>query len=81
MNDYVFSRFPQHSETIQALRPKIAGLFEACSNYEEICTWLATQKQNSAARNPGELDQARDLKRDLENEILDLLENHNDITK
>lgn len=81
MTDYVFRRFPQHVDAIQTLGPRISALFEACCNYEEVCTWLATREQYTVASNPEELEQARELKRDLEGEIINLLEKRSDIIR
>lgn len=79
MTDYLSRRFPQYIAAIKALEEKDAAFYEACSNYEEICIWLATREQRSESEDHEELEQARELKLDLENEILTLLGGHSDI--
>ena len=80
MSDYLNRKFPQLIYDIQVLRAKDATFCEACVDYEEICTWLAIQTDRTSACDSEEWAHARELKRDLEDEILKLLEEHNDLT-
>ena len=50
-----------------------AALLAILADYEEIRTWLAAE-DSSVPRDPGELEQAHALARDLEIEILSRLE-------
>ena len=81
MSDYVNRKFPQFTDDIQALRAKDATFREVCADYEDLCAWLAAK--NDASRPPDleEYGDARELKRDLEDEILKLLEEHNDLIR
>ena len=75
MTDYVNRRFPNYITAIQSLMETNADFREVCANYEEICTWLA-EHPPTAGQNSKEYDDAREQSRDLENEILTLLEEH-----
>ena len=72
MSDHVYRKFPDHIEAIQALLQKDAIFREIYADYEEICTWLASE--NLAERRPSEeYDHARQLIRELEVEIMHVL--------
>ncbi len=73
MTEHVYRKFSNHIGSIQALLEKDAAFGEICNDYEEICTWLTSQS-HPEDRSPGELDRARRLIRDLEDEILKALE-------
>ena len=79
MGDYVNLKFPQLIDVIQALKAKDATFREVCADYDDICTWLAARDDRAAAPDPEEWAHAREMKRDLEDEILKLLEEHNDL--
>ncbi|MDJ0957958.1 MAG: hypothetical protein QNI91_13905 [Arenicellales bacterium] len=79
MSDYVYRKFPLLTEAMQALRAKDATFREVCTDYEEICTWLAARDDGSADADPKEYVDAQEVKLDLEDEILKLLEEHNDL--
>lgn len=72
MTDHVFRKFSNHIEAIQALLQKDANFREIYANYEEMCTWL-NDYCRSQGRPSKECDHARELVRDLEGEIIDLL--------
>ncbi len=77
MGNHVYQRYPQLFDAIQALEANDAMFRDVCADYEEICTWLAAQCEFNAIRDPEEYTNARELKRDLEDEILKLLEEYN----
>ena len=79
MCDYLYRKFPQLIDDIQALRAKDATFCEACADYEEICTWLTTQTDRATACDPEEWAHARELRCDLEDEILKLLEESDEL--
>ena len=68
MTDHVYRKYPNLRAEIQALRNQDAGFGQMCDDYEEMCTWLAAR---SAAAGPSSEDvtHAREIIRDLENEI------------
>lgn len=72
MKDHVYRKYPDHVEAIQKLRNKDATFDEICNDYEEMCTWLAVQ---SCSLDPHclECTDAREIIRDLENEIIEKL--------
>ena len=74
MTDYVYKKFPNNIESIQALMEKDATIREICNDYEEICTWLEDHCR-SQGRPSEECDHAREVIRDLENEINLVLKN------
>ena len=80
MGNYVYRKFPQLICAIQALREKDRAFSEACADYEEMCVWLAAQEHLSAPPLTEEWAHAQALKRDLECEILKMLEEHDDFT-
>ncbi len=72
MTDYVHRKFPNRAAFIQALRNKGTAFREICDDYEEMCTWLDDYCR-SQARPSEECDHARELIRDLEDEIIKVL--------
>ena len=68
MADYIHIKFLNHIEAIEALLQKDATFREICADYEEICTWVHDYCR-SKGRPSKECDFARELIRDLENEI------------
>ena len=68
MTDHVFKKFSNHFKYIQALSEKDAAFREMCADYEEMCTWLDNYC-HSQGRPSEECDRARQLIRDLEDEI------------
>ena len=74
MTDHVFKKFPNYIESIQVLLEKDASLREICKDYEEICTWLEDYCR-SQGRQSEDCDHAREVIRDLENEINLVLKN------
>ena len=66
MTEHIFVKFPDHRESIRALLQKDARFREACADYEEICTWLAARDRSASSE---EHDRARELIRELEDEI------------
>ncbi len=68
MTDHVYRKFPNYIEALQALLQKDATFGEICADYEEICTWLACQYRSEDPPSE-ECDRARELIRDLEDEI------------
>ena len=74
MTDHVYRKFSSHIEAIQALLQKDTTFREICADYEEMCTWLAYHCR-SQGRSSEECDRARELIRDLEDEITKVLRN------
>ena len=72
MYDHVIKKFPDHIDAIQALLQKDASFQEICADYEEICTWLDDYSR-SQGRPSEECDYARQLIRELEDEIIQML--------
>ena len=72
MPDHVYRKFPNHIEAIQALLLKDATFREICADYEEMCTWLDCQHR-SEDRSNNECDIAREVIRELEDEITEVL--------
>ena len=68
MTEDIYRKFPNYIEAIQALLRKDATFREILANYEEMCTWLACQEQPEG-RPAEERDRAREVIRDLEDEI------------
>ena len=75
--DHLLRRFPEHVTAIQALANVDATMRSILADYEEISTWLAVH-DGSATPGDAELEHARKVIRDLENEISGRLEEHND---
>ena len=73
MTEHVYRRYPDRSERIQALKNTDAQFCEMCDDYEEMCTWLAAQTR---PLNPvsEDITQAKEIIRDLEDEIIQKLE-------
>ena len=72
MTDHVYRKFSNHTEVIQALLQKDTTFREICADYEEICTWLHDYCR-SKGRPSKECDFARELIRELEDEITEVL--------
>jgi uncharacterized protein YdcH (DUF465 family) len=75
MTDHVYRKFSQHREAIQVLLQENTTFKEICDDYEEICTWLAFYRR-SESRASEEYDRAREMIRDLEDEINKVLSNY-----
>ena len=73
MYEHFERRFPEQRAAISAFTQLNAALRAILADYEEIRTWLAAE-DSSVPRDPGELEQAHALARDLEIEILNRLE-------
>lgn len=69
---HVHRKFPDYGEAIQALLQKDATFREICTDYEEICTWLDGYCR-SQGRPSEKCDHARQLIRELEVEIIQVL--------
>ena len=68
MPDHIYRKFPDHIEGIQAMLQKDATFREICADYEEMCNWLKDYCR-SQGRPSEECDHARELIRNLENDI------------
>ena len=72
----VFSKFPDHTETIEEFYASSPTFREICADYEEIVIWIEnncrSEKQSSA-----NCDYAREVLQDLETEITDCLQRTN----
>ena len=72
VTNHVYRKFSNHIEAIQTLLQKEATFREICADYEEICTWLHDYCR-SKGRPSKECDFARELIRELEDEIAEVL--------
>ena len=72
MTVHVYRKFPNYIEAIQAFLQKDATFREICADYEEMCNWLDGYCR-SQGRPSEECDLARELIRDLEDEINQML--------
>ena len=70
--DHVHKRFTNKIEAIKVLLQNDTTLIEICADYEEMCTWLDDYCR-STGRPSQECDHAREVIRDLEDEIIKVL--------
>ena len=68
MNEHLYLKFADHAAAIRALRTKDQAFSELCTDYEEICTWLASHERAAEIASE-EIDHARELRRELEEDI------------
>ena len=78
MNEHVCRKFPKHIGAIRALADRDATFRCVLADYEEMCTWLTVQQRREGPIDPEEIDNARDLIGNLEDEILAMLSKGND---
>lgn len=73
MNYHVQKKFPEYSSLIRELLQSNEIFAEICTDYEEVCTWLAgrTSKGELTAE---EYSVAQDLIGELEDEIIAVVE-------
>jgi uncharacterized protein YdcH (DUF465 family) len=74
--DYIYRKFADQIDSIQTLLKTDANFEEVCADYEEICTWLTSQ-QVSTALPTEEIEHARELIQELEDEINKILRREN----
>ena len=72
MSDHISRKFADQIDSIQTLLKTDATFEEVCADYEEICTWLASQ-QESTVLSTEEIEHARELIQELEDEIKKVL--------
>ena len=72
MSDHIYRKFADQIDSIQTLLKTDAAFEEVCADYEEICTWLASQ-QESTVLSTEEIEHARELIQELEDEINKML--------
>ena len=72
MSNHIYKKFADQIDSIQALLKTDATFEEVCADYEEICTWLASQ-QESTVLSTEEIEHARELIQELEDEINKML--------
>ena len=70
--EHVYRKFPNHTEAIQALLQKDATFREICADYEELSVYL-DEYCRSKGRPSIECDHTRELMRELEDEIIQVL--------
>ena len=68
MSDHISRKFADQIDSIQTLLKTDATFEEVCADYEEICTWLVSQ-QESTVLSTEEIEHARELIQELEDEI------------
>ncbi len=69
---YVHNKFTTHSETIQSICQRDATFREICEDYAEVCAWLEDYCRRQG-RPSEECDHARQLLKELEAEIMQVL--------
>jgi uncharacterized protein YdcH (DUF465 family) len=72
MMEHIYLKFADRIGSIRTLLQKDATFEEICADYEEICTWLSSQ-QESTVLSTEEIEYARELIKDLEDEINEML--------
>ena len=70
--EHVYRKFPHHIEALQSIWQGDATFREICLDYEKVCTWL-DDYCHSIGRPSKECDHARQLMRELEVEIIQVL--------
>ena len=70
---HVCNKFPNHIDAIQVLFKKDTAFREICNDYEETCNWLEDYCR-SKGQPSAECDHAQQLIRELEDEIIKVLE-------
>jgi uncharacterized protein YdcH (DUF465 family) len=73
MTEHVYRKYPGRAERIQELKNRDTQFGEICDDYEEMCTWLAAQNRRLEPHSE-EITQAKEIIRDLEDEIKKALE-------
>ena len=73
LTEHIYRKFPNHIEAIQALLQKDATFGEICDDYEEVCSWVESHCREDGPPSK-QCDGARNLIRDLEDEIIKKLE-------
>ncbi len=68
MSDHISRKFADQIDSIQTLLKTDATFEEICADYHEICTWLAS-RQESTVLSTEEIEHARELTQELEDEI------------
>jgi len=72
VSDHIYRKFADQIDSIQTLLKTDATFEEVCADYEEICTWLTSQ-QESTVLSTEEIEHARELIQELEDEINKML--------
>jgi len=72
VSDLIYRKFADQIDSIQTLLKTDATFEEICTDYEEICAWLASQ-QESTVLSTEEIEHARELIQELEDEINKML--------
>jgi len=72
VSDLIYRKFADQIDSIQTLLKTDAAFEEVCADFEEICTWLASQ-QESTVLSTEEIEHARELIQELEDEINKML--------
>jgi hypothetical protein len=67
--NHLQKKFPKRYEHIEALLQKSRVFEDLCGDYEEICTWLTSHKR-TVGHTEQELNYAREIIRDLEDDII-----------
>ena len=70
--DHVYRKFPNHIEALQYICQRDATFKEIYDDYEEVCTWLDDYCRTQG-RPSMECEHARQLMRELEVEIIQVL--------
>ena len=71
---HIYNKFANHSETIQLICQRDAIFREIYEDYTEVCAWLEDYCRR-VGRPSRECDHARQLLRELEVEIMQVLKN------
>jgi hypothetical protein len=82
VNFHLEQKFPSAVRSLQSLAERDTELASLLTEYEELCTWVATREQSPKgllASKVKELNHAREIVRDLEKEILRFTEGLRDL--
>ena len=65
-------KFSRHLKRIETLMQRNADFEDLCNDYEEMCTWVASQEKRDDHTDQ-EVQYSRELIRDLEDDIMKVL--------
>ena len=70
--EHIQRKFPNRFQQIRSLAQRNREFEDICNDYEEISTWLSNQGRTGKSTKK-ELDRARELIKDLEEDIIKVL--------
>ena len=72
MTDHLLQRFPNQIKELRAIILENNDFAELCSDYEEMCTWMAV-RCHEIDQHRQECEQALQILKELEEEILRIM--------